>query len=53
MEIPHGIDPGRNGKSNDGLFGYAIHATFKNLGIQLAASGIIDCRYQMATAMVM
>jgi hypothetical protein len=39
---PDGIDPGRNGKSCDGLFGYAAHATFKNLGIILAASGIVD-----------
>src|SRR4029078_5308437 len=39
---PAGIDPGHNGKSNDGLFGYAIRASFKNLGIQLAPAGIID-----------
>ena len=39
---PAGIDPGHNGKGYDGLFGYAIHATFKNLGIQLAATGIND-----------
>ncbi len=37
---PAGIDAGRNGKSYDGLFGYAIRANFKNLGIQLAAGGI-------------
>jgi len=40
--LPAGIDPGRNGKGTDGLFGYAISATFKNLGIQLAANGIKD-----------
>ena len=38
---PTGIDAGHNGKSQDGLFGYAIRASFKNLGIQLAAAGII------------
>lgn len=37
---PTGIDAGHNAKSNSGLFGYAIHATFKNIGIQLAATGI-------------
>jgi hypothetical protein len=41
-DIPAGIDPGHNGKSNDGLFGYSARATFKNLGIQLAARGIND-----------
>jgi hypothetical protein len=39
--LPAGIDAGHNGKSFDGLFGYAIHANFKNIGIQLAPSGII------------
>jgi len=39
---PAGIDPGRNGKGTDGVFGYAISATFKNIGIQLAAAGIKD-----------
>ena len=39
---PTGIDPGRNGKNTDGVFGYAISATFKNIGIQLSASGIKD-----------
>ncbi len=39
---PVGIDPGRNGKGTDGVFGYAISATFKNIGIQLGASGIKD-----------
>ena len=39
---PTGIDPGRNGKSTDGLFGNAINATFKNIGIQLSAAGIKD-----------
>ncbi|AEW00027.1 hypothetical protein A4D02_29180 [Niastella koreensis] len=37
---PTGIDAGHNGKSNSGLFGYAIHSAFKNIGIQLAATGI-------------
>jgi hypothetical protein len=40
--LPAGIDPGRNGKSTDGLFGNAIGATFKNIGIQLATAGIKD-----------
>src|SRR6187399_2326876 len=39
---PAGIDPGRNGKGTDGVFGYAISATFKNIGIQLSANGIKD-----------
>jgi hypothetical protein len=39
---PPGIDAGHVGKSFDGLFGYAVHATFKNIGIQLAATGIND-----------
>jgi hypothetical protein len=39
---PTGIDPGHDGKSYDGLFGYAIRANFKNLGIQLSAGGIKD-----------
>jgi hypothetical protein len=38
---PTGIDAGHNAKSSDGFFGYAVHATFKNIGIQLAATGII------------
>jgi len=39
---PPGIDAGHVGKSFDGLFGYAVHATFKNIGIQLVATGIND-----------
>jgi hypothetical protein len=40
---PDGIDPNNNGKgTGDGLFGYANNATFKNIGIQLAAAGIND-----------
>ena len=39
---PAGIDPGRNGKEGDGLFGYAVRATFRNIGIQLAPAGIND-----------
>ena len=39
---PAGIDQGRNGKGTDGVFGNAIGATFKNIGIQLATSGIKD-----------
>src|SRR6185436_17254281 len=35
---PDGIDPGRNGKNCDGLFGYAALATFKNIGIKLSSS---------------
>lgn len=38
--IPTGIDAGHNGKSIDGLFGYAIHANFKDLGVQLAPTGL-------------
>ena len=40
--LPDGIDAGRNGKSYDGLFGYAARATFKNIGIELAPAGIND-----------
>jgi len=40
--LPAGIDPGRYAKGTDGVFGYAISATFKNIGIQLAAGGIKD-----------
>jgi len=40
LDQPQGIDAGHNGKSMDGLFGYAAHATFKNIGIQLASAGI-------------
>ncbi len=40
--FPAGIDQGRNGKGSDGLFGNAVNATFKNIGIQLAASGFND-----------
>lgn len=39
---PPGIDAGHFGKDWDGLFGYAVRATFKNIGIQLAATGIND-----------
>ena len=39
---PDGIDPGRNGKGSDGIFGFANHATFKNIGIQLSTAGIND-----------
>jgi len=39
---PVGIDPGRNGKNTDGIFGYASKATFKNIGIQLASGGMND-----------
>ena len=38
--LPDGIDAGHNGKSTDGIFGYATRATFKNIGIQLAPAGI-------------
>ena len=41
-DIPSGIDAGHGFKSNDGLFGYAARATFKNIGIQMAAEGIND-----------
>jgi len=37
---PAGIDPERYGKNGDGIFGYAARATFKNIGIQLAAGGL-------------
>ena len=40
--LPTGIDAGHSVKTNDGLFGYAMKATIKNLGIQLAATGIND-----------
>ncbi|MBO9203912.1 MULTISPECIES: DUF5018 domain-containing protein [Niastella] len=39
---PTGIDAGHRYKSNSGLFGYAVKATFKNIGIQLAATGIVE-----------
>jgi len=39
---PDGIDPARNGKNTDGLFGYAIGATFKNIHIQPGTAGIAD-----------
>lgn len=39
---PANIDAGHNGKNTDGLFGNAIKATFKNIGIQLASTGIND-----------
>jgi len=39
--LPNG-DVVHKGKSCDGLFGNAVHATFKNIGIQLAAAGIND-----------
>ena len=39
---PTGIDEGKNGKNTDGIFGYANHATFKNIGIQLSTAGIND-----------
>ena len=38
--LPNGIDAGHNGKGCDGLFGYAVKASFKNIGVQLAATGI-------------
>jgi hypothetical protein len=40
--LPAGIDAGRNGKSTDGIFGNAIGATFKNIGIQLSSTGLRD-----------
>jgi hypothetical protein len=40
--IPAGIDAGHNGKGSDGLFGNAVSATFKNIGIQLGGFGIND-----------
>jgi hypothetical protein len=40
--LPNGIDAGHNGKDGDGLFGNAVAATFKNIGIQLAAAGMND-----------
>jgi hypothetical protein len=41
LSTPDGIDTvAHNGKSNDGLFGYAAGARFKNIGIQLAG-GIV------------
>jgi hypothetical protein len=40
--LPNGIDAGRNGKSTDGIFGYAIGASFKNIGIQLSSTGVKD-----------
>jgi hypothetical protein len=41
--MPVGIDTGRHAyKGTDGLFGWAVGATFKNIGIQLAATGIND-----------
>jgi len=40
--LPAGIDAGRNGKSTDGIFGNAIAATFKNIGIQLSSTGLKD-----------
>ncbi|HEX6181742.1 MAG TPA: GLUG motif-containing protein [Chitinophagaceae bacterium] len=39
--LPAGIDAGHDGKSTDGMFGYATKATFKNIGIQLAPAGLI------------
>lgn len=39
---PTGIDAGHNAKATSGLFGYAVRATFKNIGIQVAATGIIE-----------
>jgi hypothetical protein len=41
-ENPADIDPGHRFKGHDGIFGYAIRASFKNIGIQLAATGIND-----------
>jgi len=40
--MPTGIDAGHNGKGFDGIFGYAIHASFKNIGIQIGNSGLND-----------
>lgn len=39
---PAGIDDGHRHKGYDGLFGFAASATFKNIGIQLAPTGIYD-----------
>lgn len=39
---PVNIGPGHEGKNTDGLFGSAVRATFKNIGIQLATRGIND-----------
>jgi hypothetical protein len=38
---PAGIDASHQGRSCDGLFGFANHASFKNIGIQLADAGIM------------
>jgi hypothetical protein len=40
--FPNGIDAGHDSKASDGLFGYAVKASIKNIGIQLAATGIND-----------
>jgi hypothetical protein len=41
LSIPAGLDTvTHNGKGNDGLFGFAIGARFKNIGVQLAG-GIV------------
>ncbi|MCU7547889.1 hypothetical protein OCK74_02130 [Chitinophagaceae bacterium LB-8] len=39
---PDGFVPGKNGKNGDGIFGLAVRATFKNIGIQLSPEGIVD-----------